>query len=174
MIDVNFTGAANVARLAWRHMRKPDGGAGGSIVFVSSIASGMGRQHARYVPVYSPTKAALDQLTRSLALPAAAEGVRVYCCNPGVTDTDMGRGVRQSQFPHDTLEDFAVHYNPDRVPASAADVGGAIVRLLRGEVAEAAPGDCLACFAGGVLRNMSAIYARMAFDDADAVGVWRE
>ena len=191
VIDVNFTGAAQVARLGWRHMRAlADGSkhapAAKSIVLISSVGSAFSRVHARYIPVYSPTKAALDQLTRALALTAADDGVRIYTCNPGVTDTEMGRGVKQSQFPHDTLDDFAAHYNADGVPATPSDVAGAVWQLLQGtarvlsqisraeaDAVPAAPGDALACFAGGKLLNMAALYARMAGDDADAMAPWR-
>jgi NAD(P)-dependent dehydrogenase (short-subunit alcohol dehydrogenase family) len=157
-----------------------------SIVLISSIGSAFNRAHARFIPVYSPTKAALDQLTRALALTAAEDGIRIYTCNPGVTDTDMGRGVSQSQFPHETLEEFARHYNPNGHAASAGDVGAAVWRLLKGtarvqaslsadpgDAVAAQPGDALACFAGGALLNMAALYASMAGDDADAVAPWR-
>ena len=41
--------------------------------------------------IYAMTKAALSQLTRSLAIDTAEYGIRVNCINPGTTDTNMFR-----------------------------------------------------------------------------------
>jgi len=65
-------------------------GAGGAIVHVSST---LGRRPAPGRAVYAATKAALDSLTRTLALELAPLGVRVNAVAPGVVATDMTRDL---------------------------------------------------------------------------------
>ena len=63
-------------------------GHGGSIVNVSSIASSIAlRDHA----AYCASKAALDQLTRVMALELGPHQIRVNAVNPTVVMTPMGR-----------------------------------------------------------------------------------
>lgn len=61
---------------------------GASIVMVSSLAASRSfRGHA----IYSASKAALDSLTKSLALELADRQIRVNSVNPTVVMTKMGR-----------------------------------------------------------------------------------
>ncbi|MGW6036468.1 SDR family NAD(P)-dependent oxidoreductase [Gordonia terrae] len=63
----------------------------GAIVNVSSTAS---IRDVGYVyPVYSASKAAVNQLTVSLALTYAKQGIRVNAVVPGLIDTPIGRQV---------------------------------------------------------------------------------
>jgi NAD(P)-dependent dehydrogenase (short-subunit alcohol dehydrogenase family) len=87
VIDVNLTGGTLCARAAVRRMSRSKGGAGGSIVLLSSIAavtSGAGE----YV-FYAAAKAGIDALTLGLAREVAKEGVRVNAIRPGPTDTEI-------------------------------------------------------------------------------------
>lgn len=68
-------------------MSRRHGGAGGSIVNVSSAASRTGSP-GEYVD-YAASKAAVDALTRGLSLEVAAEGIRVNCVRPGFIRTGM-------------------------------------------------------------------------------------
>jgi len=45
---------------------------------------------------YNIAKAAIDHLTRSLALELGPRGIRVNCVSPGITETDMYRGRYKS------------------------------------------------------------------------------
>ena len=63
------------------------GGAGGSIVNVSSMAAKSGSPN-EYVD-YAASKGAMDTLTRGLALEVAEEGIRVNGVRPGLIYTDM-------------------------------------------------------------------------------------
>ncbi|HZU78658.1 MAG TPA: SDR family NAD(P)-dependent oxidoreductase [Acidimicrobiales bacterium] len=62
--------------------------AGGSIVFVSSVA---GLRPGSFVPSYDASKAALAGLCRHVALESARAGVRANVVAPGLIDTPLGR-----------------------------------------------------------------------------------
>ncbi|XP_025791255.1 tropinone reductase homolog At5g06060-like [Panicum hallii] len=62
------------------------GGSGGSVVHISSIAGFIGLPA---LAVYSMTKGAMNQLTRSLATEWARDGIRVNCVAPGGVKTDI-------------------------------------------------------------------------------------
>ena len=87
VIDVNVVGAFICAREAVRRMSTRHGGAGGSIVNVSSAASYIGGPN-EYVD-YAATKGAVDTLTVGLAKEVAAEGIRVNGVRPGIIRTDI-------------------------------------------------------------------------------------
>jgi 3-oxoacyl-[acyl-carrier protein] reductase len=80
--DVNVKGAFLMSRAALPALRD----ARGTIVNVSSYAGLVGFAGAA---AYAASKAALVNLTRSLALDHAGEGLRVNCVCPGSVDTDM-------------------------------------------------------------------------------------
>ncbi|XP_017852004.1 L-xylulose reductase [Drosophila busckii] len=81
--DVNIKAVFNVTQALLPKLRN-----GSSIVNVSSIAAT--RSFAGHT-AYSATKAALDSLTRSLALELGARNIRVNTVNPTVVLTKMGR-----------------------------------------------------------------------------------
>uniref|UniRef100_A0A1A9W239 Ketoreductase domain-containing protein n=1 Tax=Glossina brevipalpis TaxID=37001 RepID=A0A1A9W239_9MUSC len=81
--DVNIKAAFNVTQTVLPQLKD-----GASIVMVSSLAASRSfHGHA----VYSATKAALDSLTRSLALELGPRKIRVNSVNPTVVLTNMGR-----------------------------------------------------------------------------------
>jgi NAD(P)-dependent dehydrogenase (short-subunit alcohol dehydrogenase family) len=86
-IDVNVTGAILVAREAARRLSIRNGGPGGSIVNISSVAATLGSA-GEYV-WYAASKAAIDALTIGLAKELATESVRVNAVSPGLTDTEI-------------------------------------------------------------------------------------
>ena len=83
----NVFGAFTCAREAVRRMSTRLGGAGGSIVNVSSAAARLGAPN-EYVD-YAASKAAIDALTIGLAKEVAAEGIRVNAVRPGLIYTDI-------------------------------------------------------------------------------------
>ncbi|AMO75224.1 SDR family oxidoreductase [Pseudomonas citronellolis] len=84
---VNVTGSFLCAREAVRRMAKSHGGAGGSIVNVSSMASRLGSPN-EYID-YAAAKGAIDSMTIGLAKEVAAEGIRVNAVRPGLIDTEI-------------------------------------------------------------------------------------
>ena len=87
MLAVNTLGSMLCAREAVRRMSNRHGGAGGSIVNVSSAASRLGSPN-QYVD-YAASKGAIDTLTIGLAREVADEGIRVNAVRPGIIETDI-------------------------------------------------------------------------------------
>lgn len=87
MFALNITGAFLCAREAVRRMSTRNGGAGGAIVNVSSVAARLGGP-GEYVD-YAASKGAVDTMTIGLAKEVAAEGIRVNAVRPGLIYTDI-------------------------------------------------------------------------------------
>jgi NAD(P)-dependent dehydrogenase (short-subunit alcohol dehydrogenase family) len=87
VFEVNVLGAYLTAREAARRLSRSRGGAGGSIVLISSAAARLGSPNL-YVD-YAGSKGAIDTLTLGLAKELASEGVRVNAIRPGLIDTEI-------------------------------------------------------------------------------------
>lgn len=83
----NVIGSILCAREAVKRMAISSGGAGGSIVNVSSIAALLGSPF-EYID-YAASKGAIDTLTIGLSKEVAQEQIRVNAVRPGVIDTDI-------------------------------------------------------------------------------------
>lgn len=88
VIDVNLTGTFLCCQALGRACR--DGGHPGTIVNISSM-SGRVVNVPQHQASYNASKAAVDQLTRSLAVEWAGLGVRVNAVAPGYFLSDMTR-----------------------------------------------------------------------------------
>lgn len=93
-LEVNVTSAYLTARHVLPHLLERGKGA---IVTVSSLASV--RDTGYVYPAYSASKAALNQLTVSIALTYADRGIRANAVVPGLIDTPL-----VSQIVHDPLQ----------------------------------------------------------------------
>ena len=87
MFCTNINGYFLCAREAVMRMAFKHGGAGGSIVNVSSLAALTGSPN-EYLD-YAASKGAVDTLTRGLSKEMSREGVRVNGVRPGLIYTDM-------------------------------------------------------------------------------------
>ncbi len=87
MFAVNVFGSFYCAREAIRRMSKRHGGAGGSIVNLSSVAARIGSP-GMYVD-YAAAKGAIDTFTLGLAKEVGGEGIRVNAIRPGVILTEI-------------------------------------------------------------------------------------
>jgi NAD(P)-dependent dehydrogenase (short-subunit alcohol dehydrogenase family) len=84
VVDVNLTGMWQTSKYFLPLLR--DSG-NGVVINISSLAGLMAGGQAI---AYSTTKAAVNALTRSLALEYAPQRVRVNCIAPGMVDTPLG------------------------------------------------------------------------------------
>lgn len=102
MFSINVTGVFLCAREAVRRMSTNKGGAGGTIVNVSSAAARLGGPN-EYVD-YAASKGAIDSMTVGLAKEVAAEGIRVNAVRPGLIYTDIhasgGEAGRVDRLKH--------------------------------------------------------------------------
>lgn len=87
VIDTNVLGALLCAQEAVRRMSTRKGGAGGSIVMISSIAADLGGA-GEYV-WYAGTKGAVNSITIGLGKEVATDGIRVNAISPGLIDTEI-------------------------------------------------------------------------------------
>lgn len=86
IFNVNLKAVVNVSQVVAKRMVADK--TGGSIVNVSSQASQAAlKDHT----VYCATKAALDMITRVMALELGCHKIRVNCVNPTVVLTEMGK-----------------------------------------------------------------------------------
>jgi 2-C-methyl-D-erythritol 4-phosphate cytidylyltransferase len=119
-INVNLTGALNVARQAHFWLEQTQG----SLLFFASSSYTRGRAGSA---VYSATKAAIVNLTQGLSEEWAEDGIRVNCIVPGRTDTEM----RSSNFVNERQDTLS---NPYQVAISASrlicnDANGVLERV---------------------------------------------
>ncbi|MGO8686878.1 MAG: SDR family oxidoreductase [Candidatus Dormibacteria bacterium] len=123
ILEANVLGVMLTAREAVRRMSPRHGGAGGSIVTVSSAASRLGSP-GEYVD-YAASKGAVDTFTLGLAREVAAEGIRVNAVRPGIVET----GIHASGGQPDRVSRLA-----PTIPVGRAgrpeEVAAAIVWLL--------------------------------------------
>ncbi len=96
-IEVNVTGVANGSSVFAAHVRERPGR--GVLV---NISSGAATRPYEGWAAYCATKAAVDQLTRVVALEEARHELSAYAVSPGLVDTEMQvaiRGADVSWFP---------------------------------------------------------------------------
>ena len=94
------------------------------IVNNGSISSFVGQGAT---PVYTTSKGAVLQLTKSIALDYASDGIRCNCVCPGITDTPMLREhLNKTPDPEETLRQ-RLRRVPMGIPLTPADVAKSIL-----------------------------------------------
>jgi benzil reductase ((S)-benzoin forming) len=97
VIDVNVVGVLNGSAIFADHVRRR----AGSGVLVN-LSSGAATKAYSGWAAYCASKAAVDHLTRVVALEEERNGLQAYSVYPGLVDTDMQAAIRatsESEFP---------------------------------------------------------------------------
>ena len=123
MFAINVFGSFVCAREAVKRLSTRHGGAGGSIVNLSSVAARLGAPGS-YVD-YAAAKGAIDVFTLGLAKEVATEGVRVNAVRPGIIETE----IHASGGLPDRAREMAPQVPMQRA-GSAAEVAEAVLWLL--------------------------------------------
>ncbi|MFP3915873.1 MAG: SDR family NAD(P)-dependent oxidoreductase [Actinomycetota bacterium] len=145
-LAVNVTGTFVTARAVGQHLRRHGGGA------IVNVASNAGKVGYPNMAAYNASKAAVINLTRSLAREWAPEGINVNAVCPGGVDTPMLAGVaewlgpRLGVEPSDLLEDMGPaqlgrKVRPGEVAAVIAFLLSDDARIIRGQSINVDGGD---------------------------------
>ncbi len=90
-VEVNVVGVLHGSAVFARHVRARRGG--GVLV---NVSSGTAVTPYQGWAAYCTSKAAVDQLTRVVALEEARHGLRAHAVSPGLVDTDMQAAIRDA------------------------------------------------------------------------------
>ncbi|MDF0601139.1 SDR family oxidoreductase [Psychromarinibacter sp. C21-152] len=120
---VNAAGVLVCCREAIKRMSTKLGGAGGSIVNVSSIGALTGSP-GRFIH-YAGSKGAVDSMTKGLANEVARDGIRINAIRPGMVNTPIHEKSGQA----DRVRDFAAKTVLGRA-GTPEEVAESIVWLL--------------------------------------------
>lgn len=90
VVDVNLSGAMQVSQACYPKLAARDG----TIVNIASMLSFFG---GGLVPAYSASKGGIVQLTKSLAIAWAKDGIRVNAIAPGWIETSMTQPLRENE-----------------------------------------------------------------------------
>ena len=156
LLQQNTLTAMRMSQAVARRMIKQAGeapsGPIGAIVNISSIAAR--RTHPDLL-AYSVSSAALDQLTRSMAVSLAPHGIRV---NAVAFGSVMSASLKGSLKDHDELRDSIVENTPLHRIASAGEVSDA-VQYLASDAASFVTGQIVTVDGGRTLIDPAAVSA---------------
>jgi NAD(P)-dependent dehydrogenase (short-subunit alcohol dehydrogenase family) len=124
---VNVVGLMLCCRQAARRMSTRQGGRGGAIVNVSSMAATLGGRSGS--SAYAATKGAVDAFTKGFAREVASEGIRVNSIRPGMVLTEMTEGRLSDTAFRSSIEASI----PMRRVGEANEIAEAVLWLLSDE-----------------------------------------
>ncbi len=120
IMNTNLKGPFFLSQLVAESMK---GQGGGNIIFITSQ---LGSVAMNFACLYGATKAALMQVTRSLALEWARYNIRVNSVSPGPWST----GMLEPVFQDGRTKEGLIRQTPLRRLGGEGDLGGAVVFLV--------------------------------------------
>ncbi len=119
IVDVNLTGTMRMCVAARPLLAKAKNA---SIINTASMLSFFG---GPLVPAYAASKGGIVQLTKSLAVAWASEGIRVNAIAPGWITTELTRGIASDEARSAAI----LARTPLKRWGEPADIGGSVVYL---------------------------------------------
>lgn len=131
VVDTNITGVWHCCQAFGRHMA---GRGGGTIVNIGSI-SGLIVNRPQWQPAYNATKAAVHQLTKSLAAEWAPLRIRVNALAPGYIKTEMAP-VDRPEFRQRWIDDVPMrrYATPEEIAPSLIYLASDASAFMTGSV----------------------------------------
>jgi NAD(P)-dependent dehydrogenase (short-subunit alcohol dehydrogenase family) len=125
--NVNVRAVWLLSRAVLPHMRKAGGGS------IMNVASTLGLVGARNRAAYAPSKGAVVQLTKSMAIDHGHENIRVNAICPSFVDTELTAGILgQTANPAAVREERTASHPIGRL-GRPEDIAGLVVYLASNE-----------------------------------------
>jgi NAD(P)-dependent dehydrogenase (short-subunit alcohol dehydrogenase family) len=134
LLRVNVLAPIVLTRAAIAHMATDRGGAGGSIVNISSGAARSGAPNT-YIP-YAMSKAALNALTTGASKEFGPVGVRVNTVSPGTTHTEIHAAAGRPNAPEERAPNI-----PMRRAGEPHEIAGAVAYLFSADASYTSGAD---------------------------------
>ncbi|GAB4843957.1 hypothetical protein Ancab_013921 [Ancistrocladus abbreviatus] len=146
-VRTNLTGTWLVSKYVCIHMR--DAKSGGSVINISSIG-GLDRGHLPGGVVYNASKAAVNSLTKNMALELGAYKIRVNSIAPGLFKSEITENLMQK----DWLNNVARRIVPLREHGTVDPALTSLVRYLIHDSSEYVTGNIFIVDAGATLPGV--------------------